>query len=393
MSHNYKELVISKIDKNAEKLWDISLELFNNPEIAFKEYHASKLLADFLKSCGFSIQTNLAGLETAFLASYGNVTRPRIAILAEYDALVGLGHACGHNLIAAAAVGAGMAIANLAPGLQGQIIILGTPAEEGGGGKILLARAGIFDDIDVAMMFHPASKNLVLRPSLASSRLKLEFYGKASHAAAAPDEGVNALDALILTFNNIHAIRPTLGPKDRIAGIITNGGEAANIVPAFTSADFSIRSLTTKRRDVLVGKVISSAQSGAQAIGCQLNYTVTAGYQEIIPNHILAQLFTSNLEFLCRQVSEPDPHERMGSTDMGDVSHLVPAIHPYLAMAPENVVGHTLEFKEYCISEAGKAAMLDAAKALAMTVVDLLTHPDLIEKARQELISTLQNVD
>jgi amidohydrolase len=387
MSHNYKEQVIKKIKHEADKLWQISLALFNDPEIAFKEYHASKLLSDYLASCGFSVQANPAGLETAFIATYGDIASPRIGILAEYDALVGLGHACGHNLIASAALGAGMALASLKPSLPGQINIIGTPAEEGGGGKILLAQAGVFDGIDAAMMFHPASKNMVLRASLASSRLKLEFLGKASHAAAAPEEGINALDALILTFNNIHALRATFCPKDRIAGIITNGGEAANIIPAYTSADFSIRSLTALRRDFLVNRVIACAQSGAQAIGCQMKSTITPGYKEIIPNHILAGLFKANLERLGRQVADPDPNERMGSTDMGDVSQLIPAIHPYLAMAPENVAGHTLEFKEYSHSEAGKAALLDAAKAMAMTAVDLLTDPGLLDKAREEFLA------
>jgi amidohydrolase len=387
MSHNYKEQVIKKIKHEADKLWQISLALFNDPEIAFKEYHASKLLSDYLASCGFSVQANPAGLETAFIATYGDIASPRIGILAEYDALVGLGHACGHNLIASAALGAGMALASLKPSLPGQINIIGTPAEEGGGGKILLAQAGVFDGIDAAMMFHPASKNMVLRASLASSRLKLEFLGKASHAAAAPEEGINALDALILTFNNIHALRATFSPKDRIAGIITNGGEAANIIPAYTSADFSIRSLTALRRDFLVNRVIACAQSGAQAIGCQMKSTITPGYKEIIPNHILAGLFKANLERLGRQVADPDPNERMGSTDMGDVSQLIPAIHPYLAMAPENVAGHTLEFKEYSHSEAGKAALLDAAKAMAMTAVDLLTDPGLLDKAREEFLA------
>ena len=390
MPSDYKDQITTTIDQHADRLWKLSLALFNDPETAFKEFHACKLLSETLQSLGYNVQGNIGGLETAFQATYGSAKYPRIAILAEYDALVGLGHACGHNLIASAAVGAAMALAALQPRLNGQIEIIGTPAEEGGGGKILLAQAGIFEGIDAAMMFHPASKNMVLRPSLASSRLKLEFFGKASHAAAAPEEGINALDALILTFNNIQALRPTLSPKDRIAGIIKNGGEAANIIPAYTCADFSIRSLATKRRDVLVEKVINCAQSGAQAIGCHLEYTVTAGYKEIIPNHVLAELFISNLEILGRQVSEPDPNERMGSTDMGDVSHLVPAIHPYLAMTPENIAAHTLEFKEYCISEAGKAAALDAAKAMAMTCVDLLNNPGLIESARQELDS-IQN--
>ncbi len=389
MSQDVKRFIISTIDAQTEKLWEISTSIFNEPETAFKEYKASKLLAETLEKSGFEVERGIGGLETAFRARSGRQARPVIAILAEYDALVGLGHACGHNLIASAALAAGLALAAIKPSLPGQIQVIGTPAEEGGGGKVLLAKAGIFDAIDAAMIFHPASKNMVLRASLASTRLKLEFFGKASHAAAAPEEGINALDALILTFNNINAIRSTLHLKDRIAGVITRGGEAANIIPAYTAAEFSIRSLSAKRRDVLVDQVIACAQAGAQAIGARVNSTITPGYQEILPNHILADLFKDNLESLGRQVEEPSVNERMGSTDMGDVSHIVPAIHPYLAIAPLNIAGHTLEFKSYCVSEAGKQAMLDAGKAMAMTAADLLTNPDLITRAHDELSASL----
>jgi amidohydrolase len=387
-----KKQIISEINHKSGKLWEISTTIFNEPEIAFKEFNACNLLTESLRSSGYSIETGIGGLDTAFRATIGDGSSPRIAILAEYDALVGLGHACGHNLIAAAAVGAGIALASLNPRLNGQIQVIGTPAEEGGGGKIILANAGIFNKIDAAIMFHPASKNLVLRRSLASTKLKLEFFGKASHAAAAPEEGINALDALILTYNNLNALRATFGPKDRVAGIITYGGEAANIIPAYTSADFSIRALSTNRRDILVDKVIECAQAGAQAVGCQLKSNITPGYMEIIPNRVLAGLFKTNLELLGREVVEPDPNERMGSTDMGDVSHLVPAIHPYLAIAPENIAGHTLEFKEYCTSEAGKEAMLDAAKALAMTAFDLVTNPELLIKAKEELVFAQRSI-
>jgi amidohydrolase len=383
-----KKLIITKVDNHSEQLWEISKAIFNDPEIAFKEYKAHQMLTTSLKESGFNIETGIAGLETAFRASIGEKQQPIISILAEYDALVGLGHACGHNLIAAAAIGAGIALSTLKPNINGQIQVIGTPAEEGDGGKILLAKAGVFDSIDAAMMFHPASKNMVLRRSLASSEVIIEFLGKASHAAAAPEEGINALDSMILTFSNINAIRPTFKPMDRVAGVIHHGGEAANIIPAYTSAEFTVRSLTTKRRELLIEKIIACAQSAAQAVGCQLKYTVKPGYKDIIPNKILAGLFKSNLELLGRLVVDPDPNERMGSTDMGDVSHLVPSIHPYLAIAPENVAGHTLEFKEYCISEAGKVGMLDAAKALAMTAADLLLNPDLLIKAKDELSVT-----
>jgi amidohydrolase len=391
MVDGFIKQITSVIDGHAEDLWGISTALFHDPETAFKEYKACKVLSEALIKAGYSVEIGIGGLETAFRATFGEESNPTIAILAEYDALVGLGHACGHNLIAAAAVGAGMALAAIKPRINGQIQVIGTPAEEGDGGKIILAKAGIFNSIEAAMMFHPASKNMVLRPSLASSELKVDFFGKASHAAAAPEEGINALDALLLTFNNINALRQTLGPKDRVAGVILAGGDASNIIPAHTSAEFSVRSLTSVRRDELVKKIIVCAQAGARAIGCRLKYIITPGYLEIIPNKIMASLFKSNLESLGRVVVDPDPNERMGSTDMGDISHLVPSIHPYLAIAPKNVAGHTVEFCQYCISETGKVAMLDAAKAMAMTAIDLLINPDLLKKAKDELALAIKS--
>ncbi len=389
MLNDHKKFISSEIERQSERLWGLSTRLFNQPETAFKEFKASQMLTQALQEGGFSVEGGIANLDTAFRATIGDQAHPCIAILAEYDALVGLGHACGHNLIASAAIGAGLALAAIQPRLPGRVLVIGTPAEEGGGGKILLADAGVFKPVDAALMFHPASKNMVLRTSLASSKLKIEFFGKASHAAAAPEEGINALDALILTFNNINTLRVTLGPKEVIAGIILKGGEAANIIPAYTCADFSIRSLSVKRRGMIIERVKACAEAGAQAVGCQVKFTLSPGYKNMLPNHVLAALFAANLESLGRQVAEPDPFERMGSTDMGDVSQLIPAIHPYLAIAPENVAGHTLEFKEYCCSDAGRSAMLDAAKAMAMTVVDLLNDPGLLKKARQELDQTL----
>jgi amidohydrolase len=391
MNNSIYRQIINEIEKQADGLWQLSTTLFNNPEVAFKEFKASKLLTETLRAHDYEIEEKIGGLDTSFRASIGNSNTPKIAILAEYDALVGLGHACGHNLIAAAAAGAGIGLASIITTIKGQVQVIGTPAEEGGGGKVILAEAGIFKDVDAALMFHPASKNMVLRKSLASCRLTLEFFGKASHAAAAPEEGINALDAMILTFNGINAMRSTLLPKDKIAGIILHGGEAANIIPAYSSAEFSVRALKAKRRDELVERVIACAQAGAEAVGCQMKYELTPGYMDIIPNRVLAGIFQSHLETLGRVVVDPDPNERMGSTDMGDVSHLVPAIHPYLAIAPENIAGHTEEFKEYCISEAGKSAMLDAAKAMAMTAYDLLSDPELLRKAKEELSIELKS--
>ncbi len=375
-----KSAIIPYIDAHEDEIWEIATYIFQHPETAFNEHIASEYLAKKLLDKGFSVENGIGGLQTAFRGTLGE-NKPVIAILAEYDALPGLGHACGHNLIAASAIGAGLALKHINNRPPGQVQIIGTPAEEGGGGKIKLAEAGIFNSVQAAMMFHPADKNMVNRPSLASSKLVIEFYGKASHAAAAPQDGINALDALLLSFNNINAIRQTLAPKDRIAGIILSGGEACNIIPAYTSAKFSIRSSTARRRDQLIQKVISCAQAGADTIGCQLKTQIYPGYKEIIPNPVLAELFSKNLNALERVVSEPTPDERMGSTDMGDLSHLIPCIHPYLATVPSSVTLHSQGFVDLCLSEAARKAVLDAAKALAMTAWDLLAFPDYLAKA------------
>ena len=376
--------LIKYIDSHADEIWGISSFLFDHPETAFQEHLACEYLTEKLIADGFSVEKGIGGLPTSFRGIIGE-PEPTIAILAEYDALPGLGHACGHNLIAASAIGAGMALNHLNNRPPGQIQIIGTPAEEGGGGKILLAESGVFDQVQAAMMFHPASKNIVTRGSLASSRLKLEFFGKASHAAAAPQDGINALDALLLTFNNINAIRQTLEPRDRIAGIITHGGEACNIIPAYTAAKFSIRASTAKRRDELIQRVIICARAGADAIGCQLKYHISPGYKEIIPNPILAKLFSANLSALGRFVVAPDPDERMGSTDMGDLSHLIPCLHPYLETVPISVAGHTQEFADLCLSAPARKAVMDAVKALALTALDLLADPDYLIQSRSTL--------
>jgi amidohydrolase len=258
--------------------------------------------------------------------------------------------------------------------LPGTIKVIGTPAEEGGGGKRIMVEAGVFSTIDAAMMFHPASKNLVTRGSLASLRLNLFFYGKTAHAAASPQEGINALDAMILTFNNINALRQHLDIKDRVAGIITHGGDAANIIPGFTSAEFSVRGESETRRGQVLDKVIACAEAAAKATGCRIEFNTLPGYSEIVPNSILAELFTENSAFIGRKIEEPEPIERMGSTDMGNVSKVVPAIHPYLETVPETIAGHTVEFAEICMTDLGKAM-----------------KPSLLVKARAELDLYLNN--
>lgn len=386
-----KQMVIAEIDALQESLWGISTKLYENPEVAFEEYQSSRLLAEFLEQAGFDVVRSLGGLDTAFQATRnGGGAGPTIAFLAEYDALPELGHACGHNLIAAASVGAGLAVLPILENLQGQIRVIGTPAEEGGGGKRILVEAGVFDEVGAAMMFHPATKNMVLRGSLASLRLNIEFFGKTAHAAACPQEGINALDAMILTFNNINTFRHYMQPKDRVAGIIRKGGDVANVIPEYTSAEFSVRGKTEARRGEVLAKVLACAEAAAQATGCELKYEVLPGYAEMVPNRTIGKLYTKNSNQIGREMIPPMPNEPMGSTDMGNVSRVVPAIHPYLAAAPENVAGHTVEFRETCMTSTGKAAMLDAAKSLAMTAVDFLYQPSLLEQARSELDTYLE---
>jgi amidohydrolase len=381
-----KQLATTSIDTLQDELWDIVSKLYSNPELAFQEHQSMMLLTDYLYNAGFDIERGTGGVETAFQATFhGKSASPIIAFLAEYDALPKIGHACGHNLIAAAALGAGVGLKPLMDGLSGTLKVIGTPAEEGGGGKRIMVEAGVFEDIHAAMMFHPASKNLISRGSLASLRLTLQFHGRTAHAAASPQEGINALDAMILTFNNINALRQHLEVKDRVAGIITHGGDAANIIPGYTSAEFSVRGESENRREQVLEKVIACIEAAAQATGCKAEYEALPGYSEIVPNSILADVFTKNLATLGREIVKPAPNERMGSTDMGNVSKVVPAIHPYLETVPEDVPGHTVEFAQICMTEAGKSAMLDAAKALAMTAIDLFMAPELLQKARQEL--------
>jgi len=381
-----KHRVVEKIDTYQDDLWDIVSKLYEYPELAFSEHKSAALLTEFLAQAGFTIESGIGGLETAFQAiRNGKADSPRVAFLAEYDALPEIGHACGHNLIAAAALGAGIGMSAVMAELSGQIRIIGTPAEEKGGGKRILVNSGVFTGIDAAMMIHPSSKNMVSRGSLASMRVVIDFFGKTAHAAASPQEGINALDAMILTFNNINALRQQFEVKDRLAGIITHGGDAANIIPGYTSAEFSVRGESEEQRTRVYDKLIGCAEAAALATGCEMKHEAMPGYAEIVPNPTLSMLFKANLTSLGRDVKNPEPNERMGSTDMGNVSKVVPAIHPYLETVSEEIAGHTVEFREICMTESGKSTMVDGAKAMAMTAVDLFLQPDSLVKARKEL--------
>lgn len=385
-----KERARARIDELAGELIALADDIHAHPELGFQEHRSAERLVGLLRRYGFDVEVGTGGLDTAFRARHGAADRPTVAVLAEYDALPGIGHACGHNLICTAAVGAGLAVKAAAPELPGCLLVLGSPAEEGGGGKVLLARAGAFENVDAATMFHPANRTIVNRPSLAMVRVKVEFFGKAAHAAAAPDMGINALEAMIQTFVGINGMRQHLRRGSVIHGVITDGGKAANIIPDYTAAQFSVRGVDFRQRDEVLEILRRCVQAAALATGCRAEVTPGMAYDNMVPNQTLAEVFERNLRELGLASEPAEAEERIGSTDMGDVSQLLPAIHPYLAIAPESVAGHTVEFAAAAGSPAGHQAMLNAARAMAMTCLELFYQPELLTRAKAEFAEAVR---
>lgn len=379
-----KAQVWQEIDRRAEELWDLALRIHAHPELGFEEHKAAAWLTEILEKNGFRVERGVGGLPTAFRAVHpAEKPGPRLAILAEYDALPELGHACGHNLIAAIAVGAALGLAPFKEGLPGALIVLGTPAEEGGGGKIRLIQAGLFRDVDAAMMVHPSDQTLVDRGSLAITEVKIEFHGKAAHASSEPEKGINALDAVIQTFVALNALRQHIRDGSRIHGIITHGGVKPNIVPEYAAALFYVRSADNAYRDELVEKLRRCAEGAALATGAKLVFTkVGHEYKAIRPNKTMAQVFAKYLAELGYPPEEPKGG--LGSTDMGDVSWEVPAIHPYIRIGPGEIPGHSRAFAEAAKSADAKKAMVAAAKAVAATCLELWTDPELFRRVREE---------
>ncbi len=379
-----KASVIEEIDARCHQLSELSLKIHSNPETGFQEVKAAMWLTQYLKENGFSIEQGICELPTAFRGSYGQ-GKPAIAILAEYDALPNLGHACGHNLIAACAVGAGIASKPAIDQFGGSILVIGTPAEELYGGKAIMADRGAFNNLDIAMMVHPGVHDTATTQSLACLALQVEFFGKAAHAAARPEAGINALEAMLQSFTAINSLRQHIKDKARIHGIITDGGEAANIVPAHSAGTFLVRAEDDTYLNELKQRVINCFIGAATASGARLEYKWgDIHYAPLLNNLTLARLFSQNMQSLGRKVKLSDPGKAFGSTDMGNVSQLVPCIHPSVAIAPMKVVTHSPQFASAAASEAGIHGLLDAAKALSMTVVDLVANPKLVAKVKEE---------
>jgi amidohydrolase len=379
-SEAWKERACARVDAQRPALIELSQRIHGSPELSFEEHRAAGWLADYLEGVGFAVERGAYGLRTAFAARLGSGA-PCLAVLCEYDALPGIGHACGHNIIGSAGAGAGSALAELVREIGGSLVVLGTPAEEGGGGKILMARAGAFDGVDAAMMVHPAGMDLVGMHVLALSQIEVEYVGRAAHASASPHRGVNALDALVTAYNAIAQLRQHIRPSERLHGIITDGGQAANIVPERAAGIFIVRASTAHRLQQLKERVHGCFEAGTLATGARLiQRTLGEDYADMLTNRPLVESYAANLERLGRKMMRVDDVTTAvaGSTDMGNVSKLVPSIHPMIAVSPATVPLHSAEFARWAGSEDGHRAVIDGAKALAMTAVDVLCEPALL---------------
>ena len=393
MLEQLKQRACAAIDRHADELKAAADWIHAHPEIGHQEVQAAQRLSDLLRAAGIAVEMGTAGMATAFKAEMPGKggARPRVAILAEYDALPGLGHGCGHNLIGTSAIGAGLALKEVMRDLPGSVWVLGTPAEESAapnsGGKVHMVNAGIFQDVDAAIMFHPATETVMtLDRSLAARGFEFYFHGRAAHAAGAPEEGINALDAVVQLYNAVSMLRQQVRSDVRIHGIILSGGAAANIIPDYAAIRYRTRADDTEYLAEVVERVVACAEGAARATGCRLEWNeYMPGYENTMPNSVLMELMVANLRRLGLNVNTSRKRAGRGSTDFGNVSRRVPGIEARLGITEQiDVPGHSVEFREAAGSDRGRQAMLNAAKSLAMTAIDLLGEPENLRRARAQ---------
>ncbi|MFF2752212.1 M20 family metallopeptidase [Psychrobacillus sp. NPDC058041] len=388
-----RDIITNSIEQNRELYIQTSQEIHANPEIGNKEFYASAKHVEILKNAGFEVTTAVAGHETSFFAvKDSDKEGPSIAYLAEYDALPGIGHACGHNIIGTTSVAAAIALAETLSETGGRVIVLGTPAEEGGpngSAKGSFVKHGYLKDIDVALMIHPAGKTSLTSETLAVDPLDFHFYGKAAHASGSPEQGINALDAVIQLFNGINALRQQLPSDVRIHGIITHGGDAPNIIPDYASARFYIRAETWKKTEEVAEKVRAIANGAALATGASVKIERFQNeVQDFVLNSVLDEVIHTELEAIGEFV-HLEKRKGKGSTDAGNISYAVPTAHPHIKIGPDDLIAHTIEFREAAKSETGNEALIKGAKALATTGYRLLTDAELLHKIRKEFEASL----
>ncbi|WP_338654326.1 M20 family metallopeptidase [Sporosarcina psychrophila] len=386
-------ILFHSIEQNHDLYIQTSQEIHANPEIGNEEVYASAKHVALLEDAGFEVKTAVAGHETSFYAVKDSGKEgPTIAYLAEYDALPGLGHACGHNIIGTTSVAAGIALAEALPETGGRVVVLGTPAEEGGpngSAKGSFVRHGYLKDVDVALMIHPSGKTATTGESLAVDPLDFHFYGKPAHASGSPEQGINALDAVIQLFNGINALRQQLPSDVRIHGIITHGGDAPNIIPEYASARFYIRAESWQKTVETSDKVRNIAEGAALATGATVKIERFQNeVKDLVLNSVLDETLHIELETL-GEIVHTEKRKGKGSTDAGNISYVVPTAHPYIKIGPDDLIAHTVEFREAAKSELGNQALITGAKALASTGYRLLTDAELLHRVKEEFERSL----
>ncbi|MFE8699392.1 M20 family metallopeptidase [Cytobacillus sp. FJAT-54145] len=382
-----KNIITNEIERLRDDFYAVSTYIGENPELGHEEFKASKILTQTLEKHGFIVEMGTCNLPTAFTATFDSGKEgPTIGFMAEYDALPEVGHACGHNLIGTMAIAAGIGLSKAVGETGGKVIVFGTPAEETKGGKVTMAEEGIFDSLDVALMVHPLDRYMKSGSSLAMDAIQFEFFGKSTHAAASPHLGINALDAVIQTFNSTNALRQHITPDARIHGIITEGGKAANVVPDYAVAQFYVRAAKREYVNELVEKVTRCAEGAALQTGATMKSSYyELSYDDMITNNHLSDAFTKELISLGIEEKEIlTQRDGSGSLDMGNVSQVVPSIHPYIKICNEAYSCHTHEFREAAMSEQGKEAMILGAKAMALTGYEVLTNGQLLAAIKDE---------
>jgi amidohydrolase len=378
--------VADSVAVRADRLWEVSTALHRDPETSYAEHRAAALLSGELERAGFRVEHGVAGLPTAFVARAGDGGGPAVALLMEYDALPGLGHACGHNLIAAAGLGAALALRDTLGDLPGTLLAVGTPAEEGGGGKVDEVAAGVFDGVDAALMFHPGVHDWSWAPLTASAQLRVGFHGRAAHPTGNPTEGIDALLALIQFFNTIAVLGRRLPSGSHVQGIVSQGGKATNIVPDHAEGLFGLRGATTGALHELIDELRSCAEGVALATGSRAEVTqVGEIYEHFRNNDVLSGRFTRHIARAGIGLTEPASGVWLGSSDIGNVSTRVPALHPFVAIMGSDGSDHTPEFAQAAAGERARRVMLASAQALACTAADVLLGSEVREQAWSRL--------
>ena len=380
---DYKALVQRRVEELMPKLTALADEIYKNPEYNYEEVKACAAVSGLLRELGFAVETGVGGLSTSVRAVYDSgKPGPNLGFFGEYDAVPGMGHSCGHNLMTPIAIGAAHALRAVVDECGGKVTVMGTPAEEGGGGKVIMLENGAFEGLDTAMIIHSASETVVNDISYSRTDVLLDFYGKKSHAATWPEEGVSALVPVLELFNTVAALRVEIADRGKLLGVITKGGDDPIMIPDHCQAAFTVRSFSMKYKWELYHRLISIAEHIAAITGTRFEHKIDGyTYEDIRNNEVIEDFLTQNFTALGEPVKPRRKELGIGCTDMGDVTHKIPGLQSYIMVVPDTR-GHTKEFEDACGTPAGYRAIEVAAKAVAMTGVDLLTVPGAMERVR-----------